>query len=482
MGDVRITILGMRKKDTLDVLSSLWAVLFDAIAVFGGFMLATWIRFDSGLVPILWGNEIPDLYSVYGHGAAVGVLIFLGIFRSLGLYDRPQIGRFENKIPRIIRAIGVGLVISIVLNFLVVNIYTKIASITYTIAFFTLSVCVLLERYILFRLELHYARHSPHSNSVLILGTDDVAAHLMRGLDREPKHRAKVIGFMRTDLSEPSKDVPKELIKGVIDELGSFVEENEVNQIILTNPDLGHKKIVKIILYCEQNLIKFNMVPDLFRILTSSMDVQEIDDIPMLGVSKWPLDLFWNRRMKRMEDIFGALVGIVLTAPIVGLAALFIKKDSPGGVFYKQERCGEQGRTFMLYKLRTMCENAEDATGPVFTAEDDPRKTRTGDFLRKHNIDELPQLWNVLKGDMSLVGPRPERPHFVEQFKEDIGRYMWRHVSKPGLTGWAQVNGLRGNTSIEERIKYDLYYLENWSLAFDFKILMKTVFAKENAY
>jgi exopolysaccharide biosynthesis polyprenyl glycosylphosphotransferase len=287
---------------------------------------------------------------------------------------------------------------------------------------------------------------------------------------------------MRTDLSEPSKEVPKELIKGVIDELGSFVEENEVNQIILTNPDLGHKKIVKIILYCEQNLIRFNMVPDLFRILTSSMDVQEIDDIPMLGISKWPLDLFWNRRMKRLEDIFGALVGLVLTAPIVGLAALFIKKGSPGGVFYKQERCGEQGRTFMLYKLRTMSENAEDVTGPVFTAEDDPRKTRTGDFLRKHNIDELPQLWNVLKGDMSLVGPRPERPHFVEQFKEDIGKYMWRHVSKPGLTGWAQVNGLRGNTSIEERIKYDLYYLENWSLAFDFKILMKTVFAKENAY
>jgi lipopolysaccharide/colanic/teichoic acid biosynthesis glycosyltransferase len=147
-----------------------------------------------------------------------------------------------------------------------------------------------------------------------------------------------------------------------------------------------------------------------------------------------------------------------------------------------QERCGRQGRIFKLYKLRTMRVDAEKETGPVFTAAADTRRTRVGGFLRKYNLDELPQLWNVLKGDMSLVGPRPERPHFVEKFKEDISRYMWRHVSKPGLTGWAQVNGLRGDTSIEERIKYDLDYLENWSLSFDFKVLARTLFAYENAY
>jgi lipopolysaccharide/colanic/teichoic acid biosynthesis glycosyltransferase len=136
----------------------------------------------------------------------------------------------------------------------------------------------------------------------------------------------------------------------------------------------------------------------------------------------------------------------------------------------------------MLHKLRTMKADAEAETGPVWAKEDDPRRTKVGSFLRRTNLDELPQLWNVLKGDMSVVGPRPERPHFVEKFKTDIGKYMWRHVSKPGLTGWAQVNGLRGNTSIEERIKYDLYYLENWSLSFDFKILLRTLFTSENAY
>jgi len=145
-------------------------------------------------------------------------------------------------------------------------------------------------------------------------------------------------------------------------------------------------------------------------------------------------------------------------------------------------RCGEGGREFTIYKLRTMTEDAEDDTGPIWALPDDPRRTQIGAFLRRHNLDELPQFWNVLKGDMSLVGPRPERPHFVEQFKEDISRYMWRHASKPGMTGWAQVNGLRGNTSISERIKYDLYYLENWSLAFDFKIIVRTFFSRENAY
>jgi exopolysaccharide biosynthesis polyprenyl glycosylphosphotransferase len=178
----------------------------------------------------------------------------------------------------------------------------------------------------------------------------------------------------------------------------------------------------------------------------------------------------------------GSTLGLVITGPVILVAGLLVKRSSPGPMFYVQERCGEGGETFRLYKLRTMRVDAEKESGPVWTQEDDPRRTRIGGFLRRHNLDELPQLWNVFRGHMSLVGPRPERPHFVEQFKGDIGRYMWRHVSKPGLTGWAQVNGLRGNTSIEERIKYDLYYLENWSLAFDLKILLKTLFARENAY
>jgi exopolysaccharide biosynthesis polyprenyl glycosylphosphotransferase len=216
--------------------------------------------------------------------------------------------------------------------------------------------------------------------------------------------------------------------------------------------------------------------------MTSSMDVQSLNDIPLLGISAWPLDSLWNRLLKRAEDVVGASVGLLLSLPVIAVAAVLIKRSSPGPVFYRQERCGEGGRAFTLLKLRTMPEDAEAQTGPVWTVENDSRRTRVGECLRTYNLDELPQFWNVFKGDMTLVGPRPERPYFVEQFKEEIGNYMSRHVSKPGMTGWAQVNGLRGNTDLKERVKYDLYYLENWSLAFDFKILLKTIFARKNAY
>jgi lipopolysaccharide/colanic/teichoic acid biosynthesis glycosyltransferase len=162
--------------------------------------------------------------------------------------------------------------------------------------------------------------------------------------------------------------------------------------------------------------------------------------------------------------------------------AIIIKRTSPGPVFYRQERCGIEGKVFTLYKLRTMNYQAAEEEKPTFTKANDDRVTKSGAFMRKNNIDELPQLWNVLRGNMSLVGPRPERPYFVEQFKGSINRYMRRHIYKPGLTGWAQINGLRGDTSIDERLKYDLYYLENWSLALDFKIILKSFYAVENAY
>ncbi len=470
----------MRRKDTPDAIISAISVIADACAVFAGLALATKIRFESGLIPIIKG--IPaNLWQTYLTGAAVATILFLFIFRALGLYVRPQTGSFPSKIPRLIRGSAIGVFFTAALGF-IVKTEPPFSAAVVIISLLTIPFIVILERYILFRIEWNVARHSSATNNVLVLGTDTIAAHVARTLKKEPMLRSKVTGFLRTDISTPDKDIPADMIKGTVDELSSFLSNNKIDQIILTNSYLGHDRIVEIILTCEHNLITFNMVPDLFRIMTSSMDVQSLDDIPLLGTSKWPLDLFWNRTLKRMEDILGSSIGLFLSAPVIALSALAIKINSPGPVFYRQTRCGEKGKEFTLYKLRTMRVDAEAKTGPVFTSENDPRTTKTGAWLRKHNIDELPQLWNVLKGDMSLIGPRPERPHFVEQFKEDVSRYMWRHVSKPGMSGWAQVNGLRGNTSIKERVRYDLYYLENWSLAFDFKIFIKTLFAKENAY
>lgn len=471
----------MRVRDTSDVLASCAAIVGDALAVFLGFMLATWIRFDSGLIPLFHDRPPVHLYSMYAQGALVGAFLFLLIFQSLGLYVRPQIGAFGDKIPRLVHGILLGLLVAVALAF-VLRTDPPFSRITVLVSVVVVLLLVLLERYALFRWELHLARHRRVVNRVAIVGADAIAARLKKALKQEPRLGARVVAFFQTRAGEAHPDIPRELIKGTLDDLRAFIESNQADQVILTDTTIDHARTIELILLCEQSLVTFTLVPDLLYVMTGRVDMQTINDIPLLGVSHWPLDNFWNRLIKRAEDMLGALFGLILVSPLLLVFALLIKRDSPGSVFYRQERCGESGRPFLLIKFRTMVRDAEAGTGPVWAVENDPRRTRIGAFLRRRNLDELPQLWNVLKGEMSLVGPRPERPCFVEQFKEEISRYMWRHASKPGLTGWAQVSGLRGNTDIRERIKYDLYYLENWSLAFDFKILVKTLFSRENAY
>ncbi|MFH0908941.1 MAG: exopolysaccharide biosynthesis polyprenyl glycosylphosphotransferase [bacterium] len=470
----------MRVRDTFDVLCSLLAIVFDAAAVYGGIMLAAWIRFDSGWIPMRHEGFPPQ--SLYFYSGLVGTLLFLLIYRTLDLYVRPQSGTFSEKIPRLVRATGMGVLLATVLAF-AIQTDPPLSRITVGISLFTITGLVIVERFLLFKFETMAARRQRIANRVLILGTDAVAARIKQALEDDPRLRTEVVAFLRIDASEPGVGIPLELIRGGASDLNAFLDRKLADQVILVNQSaLTHAQMADIILSCEQALVEFNLVPDLYRLLTFTMAMTTIDGIPVLGTQNWPLDYFWNRTVKRIEDIVGSTIGLILSAPVIAVASLLIKQGSPGPVFYKQERCGEKGRPFTLYKLRTMPMDAEAATGPVWAEEDDVRRTKIGAFLRAHNLDELPQFWNVLKGDMSLVGPRPERPFFVEQFKEDISRYMWRHVSQPGMTGWAQVNGLRGNTSIQDRIRYDLYYLENWSLALDFKILARTFFSRKNAY
>ena len=470
----------MRVRDRFDVLCSALAVVVDALVVYGAFLLAVWIRFDSGLVAMYHeGNPPRGMYYV---GAGVVTLLFLFIFRSLELYARPQYGHFIDKIPRIVRACGLGILLAMALTF-PIRTDPPFSRIAVVLSFFTVTLLVTIERNILHQLERHWAKHQAQKNNVVILGANSLALQLRNSLQGEPRRRAHIVAYLRAGDEAVDPEIPPELIRGGFEELPKLLATGEIDEVILANPSrLAHEQMVEIVVDCERNLADFHMVPDMFNILTSRVDVQTVDGIPLIGVGKWPLDFFWNRMVKRLEDIGGALTGLILSAPILLIAAIAIRITSRGPVFYRQERCGEKGRPFMLYKLRTMKEDAEATSGPVWTKEDDPRRTPVGAFLRRWNLDELPQFWNVLCGDMSLVGPRPERPHFVEQFKEDISRYMWRHVSKPGITGWAQVNGLRGNTSIQERIKYDLFYLENWSLSFDFKILARTFLTRKNAY
>ena len=237
----------------------------------------------------------------------------------------------------------------------------------------------------------------------------------------------------------------------------------------------------QLLVECSKHLIDVRIVPGIMEIMLREASILQVEGIPLLGIRETPLQ-GWNLLFKRIFDILIALPLTILLLPVFLLIAILIKVDSRGSIFYNQERMGLDGYHFRMFKFRSMLCNAEDITGPVFASKNDPRCTRVGKIIRKFNLDELPQLFNVLIGDMSLVGPRPERPHFVTHFREMLPDYMLRHRVKAGLTGWAQVNGLRGNTSIQERIKYDLYYIENWSLWLDVKIILLTLFAQKNAY
>jgi len=267
-----------------------------------------------------------------------------------------------------------------------------------------------------------------------------------------------------------------------MEECEEIIKKIQPDEVIVADPNLPKEKISNLLLRCEDGLVSFKVAADLYGIVTRNLDVEYVASVPLLGLRPLPLDDPWNRLTKRLLDILVSATLLVLLSPAWLLAAIAIKLCDGGPVLFKQERVGQDGRQFKIYKFRTMLPDAERETGPVWARANDDRCTRIGRILRSLNLDELPQIWNVLKGDMSLVGPRPERPHFVDQFREEIPRYMTRHKVKSGITGWAQVNGLRGNTSLQERIKYDIYYMENWSLLFDLEILFMTLFAFKNAY
>ena len=459
-------------------LSAATAILLDALAVYAGLMLAQYIRFETGLIS-LRHEALPlahqQLLAAYGTGA------FITSFALCRLYRRPQFGRFEDKIPRIIKSI----LYSYIAYFAIETIFRidpQFSRKALVVSLGTVSFLVLFTKYILYRIEWNLARHMDKINRVAIIGTDALAIRLQHAINDEPFLRSHIAGHISTPEQQETAAVSNEQILGTLDQLNELLLEHNINQVVLADLSLDHEYMVNIIHHCEKNLIRFSLVPDIFRILTSGVVVETINGIPMISLKKWPLDHVFNRARKRAFDIAGALFGLIITSPIIALFAILIKATSPGPIFYGQERLGEAGKPFTIYKLRTMNTDAETGDQPGWTKENDPRRTKLGSFMRAWNIDELPQFWNVLTGEMSLVGPRPERAFFVEQFKEMIDRYMVRHVFKPGITGWAQVNGLRGDTSIEDRIKYDLYYLENWSLSFDFKILLKTFFNHDNAY
>jgi Undecaprenyl-phosphate glucose phosphotransferase len=310
---------------------------------------------------------------------------------------------------------------------------------------------------------------------ILIAGAGDLGRMVA---DRVLQHRElgyQVIGFVDDRAGGDHLGYRGLPLLGTLTEVGEIAQRERIDHLYVALPLEEHSKLLDLIEITSREVIDVKVVPDLLQFIALRARLEDLDGLPIINVNDVPLHGF-NSWVKRAIDVAVSAVALLLLAVPLAIIAAVVRLTSPGAVFYRQERMGLDGRAFNVYKFRSMYEGAEDGTGPVWARDDDPRATAVGRWLRRFDLDELPQFWNVLKGDMSIVGPRPERPYFVEQFKHRIPQYMLRHKVKSGITGWAQVNGWRGNTSLEKRIEYDLYYIENWSVTLDLKIMWLTLF------
>ena len=314
----------------------------------------------------------------------------------------------------------------------------------------------------------------------ILVGWNEEAARLCENFSRDPLSAYNVIGWVRTG-ADNTATLPTVPCLGDAYDMEQVLARHNTDMIIAADLNGPREQLMEVANICERELISFKMIPSCFPIFVSGLHLETMAGTPMIGVDRLPLDNSFNVALKRIIDIVGATIGLILFTPVMAVFAALVYIESPGAVIYRQRRCGLGGRVFSILKIRSMKLNAE-ANGKVgWSTKDDPRRLRFGAFMRKWNIDELPQFWNVIKGEMSLVGPRPERPELIRDFKHNIPHYNARHHAKPGITGWAQINGLRGDTDLSERIKCDLWYLENWNPILDFQIMGLTFFKRDGA-
>lgn len=465
-----------RKQKTFNRLT----LSFDVIAIAVSYLGAYLFRFSSGIIPR--AGDAPDFHR-YAQALLLVLPVHMILFRAYGLYQKRRSLRRIEEIFMVFKAVSFAILFFMAITFFY-RAFTY--SRTYLVIVWIFSlVLVSFSRYLLIQWEYQRKREKKEILRVLVIGANRNTRMIIQWAENNPHYGQKVIGVLAKDEGLKGTHLEGAEILGSSGQYESFIKELKPDRVILVDTGFTRRETADLVELCEDQWIDFKIAADFFGLMTRHVDVEHVSAVPLLGFRSLPLDDAWNRMAKRSFDILVSLFGIFFSAPVLFLTAVFVKLEDGGPVFYFQERVGRDEKVFKLVKFRTMKVDAEKETGPVWARPEDDRRTRAGNFLRRCNFDELPQLVNVLKGDMSLVGPRPERPHFVDQFRASIPRYIARHKIKSGITGWAQVNGLRGNTSIQERLKYDLYYMENWSLIFDIEILFMTLFgakAYRNAY
>ncbi len=421
-------------------------------------------------------------FSAYWGMMLVHITAVLIVFFFYRLYHRPRSLSYVDQFYSIFGAASVGMILSIAfISFFFKNqldyprlmmVYVWMLTILFTS----------LGRALQSRVQLSLQARNWSEERVLIVGIGEVGRMVMQKIKRHPALGYRVVGLVDDDAKV--KVVQECPVLGTTDDIPMLIDSQKISEVIIAMPEASHQEILKIASKCDRGRVTVKVFPDVFQIMATEVSIGDLGGLPLLTMRDVALR-GWRLTVKRVIDLVGSAVTLVMLSPLMMFIAILIKLDSEGPVFYTQERMGLDGKRFMMLKFRSMRTNAEDETGPIWATSSDSRRTRLGATIRRFSADELPQFINVLLGDMSLVGPRPERPIFVEQFKQSIPRYMDRHREKAGITGWAQVNGLRGDTSIIERTKYDLWYIENWSVALDLRIMARTILnilTDHNAY
>lgn len=464
-------------KKNQKILNMLQFVL-DMAAILLSIAASWYLRFHSGIVPI-WFPGVLSFWDYFNP-----VVMFLPFFALslylFKLYDPQRKNTFSEEVYAIVKANSAGIFIFVLFLFLSKQMhYSRVMLAIHVVL---VNLFMIAERGSI-RLMLRRMRAKGYNlKHIILVGDSDASRRIITSMAANRHWGYNIIGVISTGLVDA--DFPARHL-GILSDLEEVITRENADEVFITLELNEYKVVDKIIRVCEKAGVKTYIVPDYYRYLPARPFVEDVDGLPIINIRYIPLDNPVYAFVKRLLDILISGLGLLAISPVLLIVAILVRLDSPGPVIFVQERVGLNRKPFNMYKFRSMKLQTDEEEHDKWTTKDDPRKTKVGNFIRKTSIDELPQLFNVLKGDMSLVGPRPERPYFVEKFKEEVPRYMIKHQVRPGITGWAQVQGWRGDTSIVRRIECDIYYIENWSLVFDARIFLMTFFkrkVKENAY
>ena len=454
-------------------------VAIDAFVIAVSYFMAWFLKFH---LPFLsdGGGRLP--FRIYTSALLLIVPGYLLLYYACSLYTPKRVQGRRLEFSNIWKANTIGMFLLLAVLYMI-----KLMDFSRHVIFifYVVNICMEILSRTLIRVGLRKMRASGYNQKhILLVGYSRACEEYIDRILANPQWGYQIRGILDDNVAAGTEYKGIKVL-GRIANLMVILPQNHLDEIAITLGLSEYFRLEEIVALCEKSGVHTKFIPDYNRIIPTKPYTEDILGLPVINIRYVPLTNTFNALVKRIMDIFGAIAAIVLFSPIMLFSVIMIKLTSPGPLIYKQERVGLHNRTFMMYKFRSMEVQPPEEEKKAWTVKNDPRVTNFGKFMRKTSIDELPQLFNVLKGEMSLVGPRPERPFFVEKFREEIPRYMIKHQVRPGLTGWAQVNGYRGNTSIRKRIEYDLYYIENWTIGLDVKILILTFFkgfVNKNAY